>query len=156
MNPLFIALGIGVVAGLRSATAPAAVSWAARLGWLDLQGSPLAFMGSTAAVVVLTLGAAIEYVVDVLPTTPRRTAPAPLIARILMGALAGACLCVSANQSLVLGGLLGGIGGGIGAFAGYEIRKRLVAGLKVKDVVIALAEDVVAVGAAYLLVSGRR
>ena len=30
------ALLIGVVAGLRAMTAPAAVSWATRLGWLPL------------------------------------------------------------------------------------------------------------------------
>jgi hypothetical protein len=31
----FLAVGIGIVAGLRALTAPAAVSWAARLGWLN-------------------------------------------------------------------------------------------------------------------------
>lgn len=156
MNVLVLAVGIGVVAGLRSMTAPAAVSWAAHVGWLKLDGSPLAFMGSTVAVVIVSLSATVEYVVDVLPTTPRRTAPGPLIARITTGGLAGACLCVSANQPLLLGALLGGLGGVVGAFAGYEVRKRLVAGLKVKDVVIALAEDAVAIGAAYLLVFGRQ
>ena len=40
-----LALVIGIVAGLRAMTAPAAVSWAARLGWLDLSGSWLAFLG---------------------------------------------------------------------------------------------------------------
>ena len=34
-----LAVGIGIVAGLRSLTAPALVSWAAHLGWLDLHGS---------------------------------------------------------------------------------------------------------------------
>ena len=33
---LLLALVIGIVAGLRAMTAPAAVSWAARAGWLDL------------------------------------------------------------------------------------------------------------------------
>ena len=36
---------IGVVAGLRALTAPAAVSWAAHLGWLKLEGTWLAFLG---------------------------------------------------------------------------------------------------------------
>jgi uncharacterized membrane protein len=36
---------IGVVAGLRAMTAPAAVSWAAYLGWIDLSQSWLAFLG---------------------------------------------------------------------------------------------------------------
>src|SRR3954467_587540 len=65
-----LALGIGIIAGLRSLTAPAAVSWAACLGWLDLQGSPLAFMGSKIAVAIFSLLAIAEYVADLLPSTP--------------------------------------------------------------------------------------
>ena len=41
-----LALLIGVVAGLRAMTAPAAVSWAAHLGWLDVSGTWLAFLGT--------------------------------------------------------------------------------------------------------------
>ena len=152
---LLIALGIGIVAGLRSLTAPAAVSWAAHLGWLDLHGSPLAFMGSTATVAILSLLAVAEYVADKLPGTPSRTRPGPLVGRIVMGGLAGACLSVSAGQSLLVGAVLGGIGAVIGAFAGYEARRRLVSGLKVKDVFVAIPEDLVAIGLAYLLVSRR-
>src|SRR5690242_159982 len=94
-----LAAGIGFVAGLRSLTAPAAVSWAAHLGQLHLQGSPLAFLGSTAAVAILTLLAILEYVGDLLPKTPNRTSPGPLAARVVMGGLSAACLCVSAGQS---------------------------------------------------------
>jgi uncharacterized membrane protein len=158
VNPIYalaVAFGIGIVAGLRSLTAPAAVSWAVYLGWLNLQGTPLAFMGSRAAVAIFSLLALIEYVVDLLPNTPNRTAPLPLIARILMGALSGACLCASAGQSLLAGALLGGIGSVIGAFAGYQARTRLVSGLKVKDILIAIPEDLVAIGLASFLVSLR-
>jgi uncharacterized membrane protein len=147
-----LAVGIGIVAGLRSLTAPAVTSWAARLGWLSLHGSPLAFMGSTAAVVIFSLLAILEFVGDVLPKTPPRTKTGPLIARIIMGGLCGACLCVSANQSLPAGAVLGGIGAVIGTFSGYEARKRLVNGLKVKDVFIAIPEDLVAIGLACLFV----
>jgi uncharacterized membrane protein len=150
-----LAVGIGFVAGLRSLTAPAAVSWAAHLGWLNLHGSPLAFMGSTAAVAGFSLAAIAEYVADLLPKTPRRTKPGPLIARIVMGCLSGACLCVSANQSLLAGATLGGIGGVIGAFAGYEARTRLVKGLDLKDAFIAIPEDLVAIALAYFFVSAR-
>jgi uncharacterized membrane protein len=156
MNYAFaLALGIGIVAGLRSLTAPALVSWAAHLGWLHLDGSPLAFMGSVVAVVIFSLLALVEFVGDVLPTTPSRTSLVPLIARILMGGLSGACLCVSAGQSLAVGAALGGIGGVIGAFGGYQARMRLVRGLGVKDVFIAVPEDLVAIVCAYLLVAAR-
>jgi uncharacterized membrane protein len=148
-----IAFGIGIVAGLRSLTAPAAVSWAAHLGWLTLRGSPLAFMGSAWAVAVFSLLAVLEYVTDLLPKTPSRTTPGPLMARIVMGGLSGACLYGSAGKSLLVGVLLGGIGAVIGAFAGYQARTRLVNGLRVKDAFIAIPEDLVAIGLAYLFVS---
>ncbi|HUF34416.1 MAG TPA: DUF4126 family protein [Gemmatimonadales bacterium] len=147
-----LALGIGFVAGLRSLTAPAAVSWAARLGWLNLHDTPLAFMGSTAAVVIFSLLALAEYLVDLRPETPSRTAAGPLLARLALGGLAGACLCASAGRSLALGAGLGAAGGLIGAFAGYEARTRLVRALAVKDRVIGLSEDVVAIVLAWLVV----
>jgi uncharacterized membrane protein len=150
---LLLALGIGFVAGLRSLTAPAAVSWAAHLGWLNLQGSPLEFMGSTAAVAIFSILALAEYVADKLPRTPNRTTAGPLMGRIVMGSLAGACIAVSGAQSLLAGMVLGGLGGVIGAFVGYELRRRLVSGLKVKDLVIAIPEDLLAIGLAYFLVS---
>ncbi|MBA3759592.1 MAG: DUF4126 family protein [Gemmatimonadales bacterium] len=153
MPTSLFAAAIGFVAGLRSLTAPAAVSWAAHVGWLDLHGSPLAFMGSTAAVAILSILALAEYVADLLPQTPSRTQPGPLMARIVMGGLSAACLSVSAGSSVLLGAVVGGIGGVIGAFAGYEARRRLVRGLKVKDAVIAILEDLVALGLAYLIVS---
>ena len=129
MNPNYIwafAVGIGLVAGLRSLTAPAAVSWAAHLDWLNLHSSPLAFMGSTVAVAIFSLLAFGELIADKMPKTPSRTSLMPLLARILMGGLCGASLCASANRSLLIGALLGGMGAVIGAFGGYEIRRQLV------------------------------
>lgn len=35
---LLLALAIGVIAGLRALTAPAAVAWGAMLGWIDVDG----------------------------------------------------------------------------------------------------------------------
>jgi uncharacterized membrane protein len=148
---LLLALGIGIVAGLRSLTAPAVVAWSAHLGWLNLHGSPVAFMGSTTAVAILSLLAIGELVADKLPMIPKRTSPAPLMARIVTGGLCGACLCAAAGISLLAGALIGGIGGIVGAFLGYGTRRRL--DLHIKDLVVAVCEDVVAVGLALFLVS---
>ena len=74
-------------------TAPATVSWAAHLGCLNLNGTGLAFMGSPITVAIFSLAALGEYVNDILPKTPKRTAPGPLVARIVTGGLSGACLC---------------------------------------------------------------
>lgn len=147
-----LAVGIGIVAGLRTFTAPAAVSWGAHLERLDLRGSALGILGGGAAVGILTVLAAAEYVTDLLPQTPNRTAAGPLIARILTGGICGACVCASTGQPAVAGAALGAAGGVIGAFGGYEARRRLVSGLKVRDAMIAIPEDVVAIGLAYAIV----
>jgi len=153
MNYIFaFALGIGFAAGLRALTPPAVVAWAVHLGWVNLNNSPLAFMGSTIAVVIFSLLAVFELIGDVRPRTPKRTTPMPLVARILMGGLCGACICAATNQLIFIGAILGGVGGIIGAFAGYEIRRRLVSALNIKDIFIALLEDVVTIGLACLFV----
>ena len=153
LNYVFVlALGIGIVAGLRSLTAPAVVAWGAHLGWLNLHDSPLAFMGSTTAVAIFSLLAIGELIADKLPVVPKRTAPAPLTARIITGGLCGACLCAAAEKSLVAGMLLGGIGAIIGALLGYNVRRRLVNNLHIKDFAVALCEDVIAVGLALFVV----
>ena len=76
-----------------------------------------------------------------------------MIARILMGALCGACLCAASNQSLIIGAILGAAGAVIGAFAGYETRRRLVVALNTKDIFIALLEDLVTIGLAFFFLT---
>jgi uncharacterized membrane protein len=147
------AVGIGIVAGLRSLTAPAVTSWAAHLGWVNLDGTPFRFMGSTSAVAILSLLAIAELIGDKLPKTPRRTAIVPLLIRMLTGGLCGACLLGAANQSAALGAVLGAIGAVIGTFGGYEIRKRLVTQFGIPDIFVAIPEDLIAIGLALFLVS---
>ena len=147
------AIGIGIVSGLRSLLAPAVVAWAAHFDLLNLNGSPLAFIGSRTSVAIFTIFAIGELIADKLPKTPKRTAFAPLLARILLGGLSGACLFAAAGKSLLSGALLGGIGGVIGAFTGYEIRRRIVSNLHVKDLFVAICEDVVAIALACFFVS---
>ena len=150
---LLLAFGIGVVAGLRSMTAPAVVVWAVHLGWINLSGSPLAFLGSAWAVGIFTVAALGEFVADKLPTTPARTAAVGLTARIVIGLLTGASLGVAGGASYWLGALIGAIGAIAGAFGGYQARVRLVRGLHVPDAAIAIPEDLVAIGLGLLLVS---
>src|SRR5215831_8781285 len=149
MNYVFVfGLGIGFAAGLRSLTPPAVVAWAAHLGWLNLSQSPFAFMGSIITAIILSLLAVFELIGDLRPSTQKRTAPVPLIARILMGGLCGACLSAASNQSLIIGAILGAVGAVMGAFAGYEIRRKLVTALNTKDAVIAVIEDFITIGLA--------
>jgi uncharacterized membrane protein len=150
---LLLAFGIGVVAGLRSLTAPAVVAWAARLGWINLHNSPLAFMGSRWTVIVFTVLAVVEFIGDQLPSTPPRTGAVGLSARIVTGALTGACLAVARNAGLWLGAIAGIVGAIAGAFGGYHARVGLVRSLRVPDFVIALPEDAIAIGLGLFLAS---
>jgi uncharacterized membrane protein len=144
---------IGVIAGLRAMTAPAVVAFAAHQNWINVHGSPLAFMSSTVTLVIFVLLALLEIVNDKLPKTPPRTKGVGLIARILTGALAGATLAGSQGAGAAIGIILGIAGALVGTFAGYQVRARLVAALKVPDFVIALIEDAIAIGGGIFIVS---
>jgi uncharacterized membrane protein len=150
---LLLALLLGVVAGLRSFTAPAALVWAAHRGWLILHGAPLSFMASTAATIIFILLAVGELIADQLPSIPSRTAPPGLIARIVTGGLCGSGIAAAGSQSLAVGAILGIVGALIGTFGGYQARTRLVKALKVPDLVVATLEDAVAVGGGLFIVS---
>lgn len=149
---LLLAFLIGLFAGLRSLTAPAATAWAAHLGWLKLE-RPLSLIGSLPAVVIFTLLAVAELVADKLPKTPNRTSAMPLIARAVMGALTGACVAVGGKQSAIAGAVLGIVGSLVGAFGGYQVRKRLVKALGVPDIYVALLEDIVTIAGSLWVVS---
>jgi len=149
---LVLAFLIGVVAGLRAVTAPAAVSWAAKLGWLNVEGTPFAFLHYTISPVIFTVLAVGELVNDKLPKTPSRKAPASFAVRIAMGAFSGAVIGAS-KQNLFAGLLLGAIGAVVGTLGGYEARVRLTTAFGGKDLPVALLEDVVAIACGFLIVS---
>src|SRR5580658_1644186 len=115
---------IGVIAGLRSLTAPAAVSWAARLGWLHLENTWMAFLGLAATPYIISVLAIGEPIADKLPKTPSRKTPPGFITRIVTGALSGAAL--GAGGSWFFGLVAGVVGAIVGTLGGYQFRVRLV------------------------------
>jgi uncharacterized membrane protein len=145
-----LSLIIGIVAGLRTVTPPAAVSWAARLGWLNLTKTPLAFLGYAFTPWILSVLALGELLNDKRPTTPSRKLPAPFAVRIVSGALCGASVG-AANQALIIGGLAGIAGAVIGTLGGHAFRARLAAAFR-NDFPAALIEDAVAIAGALLVV----
>ena len=154
MLAFLLALLIGGVAGLRALTAPAAVSWAAYLGWLHLGDTHLAFLGYRWTPWVLTALALVELVTDQLPSTPSRTVPMQFGARILTAALSGAAIGASSGL-LIVGGIAGIIGAVIGTLGGRAARARLADALG-KDMPAALIEDAIAVLAAIFIVMAAR
>jgi uncharacterized membrane protein len=143
---------IGAIAGLRAMTAPAVVSWAARIGWLHAEDTWLAFFGFAATPYIFSVLAVGELIADKLPNTPSRKAPPGFIARIVTGGLSGAVVGGSGGSWIL--GLICGVAGAVaGTFGGYEFRRRLVQAIGGKDLPIALLEDAIAIGGAFLIVS---
>jgi uncharacterized membrane protein len=149
MSVFALAFLMGVIAGLRSFAAPAAVSWAARLGWLQVESTWLAFLGFQFTPYIITVLAIGELIADKLPKTPSRKAPGPFGFRIVSGALCGAAL----GAGSLGGAIAGALGAVAGTLGGYEFRMRLVKATGGRDFPIALLEDLIAVGGAVLIVS---
>lgn len=148
MNLLFASL-FGVVAGLRTMTAPTAVAWAAHLRILHLDDTPLAFMRHRYTAGIFTIFALGELVGDKLQVTPSRKTPPQFVARVLSGALCGAC--VTATSAGLVPGALAGVAGAVtGTLAGAATRSRLAAAFG-RDLPAALLEDTGAVVSAALL-----
>jgi uncharacterized membrane protein len=148
---IIFAFLIGIVAGLRALTPLAVISWAAHVGWLQLQDTWLAILGFAATVYVTTALALGELVSDKLPRTPSRKVPMQFGTRIVLGALCGAAL--GTEVGAMLGGLFAGaVGAVVGTLGGAALRARL-AKVFGKNLPAALLEDAVAIGGALLIVS---
>lgn len=136
MPYLLLAFVLGLVAGLRSFTAPAVL-------WLMRHPGPWAIgLGACALV---------EYAVDQLPNAPPRTSTSGLLARVVSGAFVGWMAGMAAGRSSIAGAIAGAIGAVIGAYGGLAIRVRLSAAIG--NVSSGLLEDVVAIAAAVAIVS---
>jgi uncharacterized membrane protein len=147
---LLLALLIGVVAGSRTLTAPAVMSWAAFLSWIDVGDKWSSWMAHPVTVAILSLLALVELVTDQLPKTPSRKTPPQFIARLISGGFAGAVLGSAWHYTWSSLGA-GVVGAVLGTLVFFEARKRLVAANGGRDLPIALLEDAVAVGGGFLV-----
>jgi uncharacterized membrane protein len=154
MTSVFLfCLLIGVLSGLRALTPIAIVCWGAHLGWLNLAGSPLAFLASPIAVGIFTLLALGELIADKTAKVGPRTAPGGFGARIVTGILCGMALAIAGHSALAFGIIAGVIGAIAGTLAGYRIRRSLTAPGKLPDLPVALVEDLITIGGSFFLVS---
>lgn len=149
---LLLSLLIGVVAGLRSLTAPAVVAWAAALHWINLHGTWASWVGHPVTVTIFSVLAVVELITDKLPKTPSRTAAPSFAFRMISGAFAGAV--IGAAWGYTWGGLGAGvIGAVLGTLGGFQARTRLVTAHSGHDLPIALLEDSVAVLGGFAIVA---
>jgi uncharacterized membrane protein len=144
-----LAVGIGVVAGLRALTAPAILAWAAKRRWIRLGNSPFATIISAKASKRITDLAVSELIADKLPFTPSRLKAGPLASRIVSGAVCGATIYGLVEQPLMEGAFLGAAGAIAGAFAGHYTRKRV--SHDKPNLGIAVLEDALAIGGGIVI-----
>jgi uncharacterized membrane protein len=130
---------------MRSMTAMAVLCWFAYVGHLPLDGTWASWAGKLTTAIIFTVLALGEYVADKLPKTPNRTAPGPLLARVVVGGLVAAIVAAGLDASGVEAVILGVGGALIGTFAGYLVRREIVLRLGCKDWPVALAEDASAI-----------
>jgi uncharacterized membrane protein len=123
---------LGTAAGMRTTMPLAALSLT--LPRRRLAGAPLA------------LAAAAELVYDKLPQAEERTAPRPLAARIVSGAIAGGIVARVADESIALGAATGALAAFVSTFLCH--RGRAAAARRVSPLAAAIAEDLIAIGAA--------
>ncbi len=128
-----VAAGLGLSAGLRTMT-PAATILLAR--------------HQMVAGLVVSVLAVCEWVIDLLPATPARTKPGPLIGRIASGAFAGWLAGGEPETTRIVGAIVGACAAAAGSFAGY--RARMWAIDRYGALRAAVVEDLVAIGLASL------
>lgn len=139
------ALLLGIVAGMRSMTAPAAVSillW--RRPELDPHVAPAQWFAHAWVALVLAIAAVGELIADKLPRTPNRTALGPFLGRVITGGLSGAAAAQIGNLSGWIGAICGIAGAVVSTFAMFHARRAVVRGTSLPDPFVGAVEDILA------------
>lgn len=146
------AAGFGIIAGMRSSSAPALLSnHFCKHQRPSLQNSKWKWFCSKRASNILSVMAAGEVLADKIPSIPDRISPPGLAGRALSGALAGAVLNKAEGGKTPLAPWVGAAVAVAATFASFYARKEL--SRKIADGKIAMIEDLIVYGIGGLLVS---
>jgi len=152
MSLYVVALVIGIVAGIRTFIAPAAISWLAYTNPNHFLGNSASFMTDVWTAGIFSILVIVEFVTDQLPKTPSRKVPMQFIPRLLSGGFCGAVLGASSGNSVECA-VVGVVGAAIGTFGGFEFRSRLAKLFGGKDRPAAVIEDLAALIIAFIAVT---
>ncbi|HVF00443.1 MAG TPA: DUF4126 family protein [Rubrobacteraceae bacterium] len=140
-------LSLGAVAGIRSMSAPAQLSWAASHGRIDgIAKTPFAPLASTRVSRLLTVLAVGEVLADKYSRAPNRVSAPGLFGRAASGALVGAALFVSSGRQGKVGAALGLIAAVAASYPSYYLRVGLLARSNLPNWALGLLEDAFAEG----------
>ena len=147
-KPLWQTVGIGMLAGMRSASAPAITSYIlSHHKTKALAKSGLSFMQTNVIANGLKYMAIAEFIGDKLPSAPNRIKPVSVTARCVSGALAGAGIFKASGGNGWLGALLGGSVAIASTYGSFFLRKATVKNSGIIDPIIGALEDALVVGA---------
>lgn len=146
--------GLGIIIGMRALAGPALLS-------RKLAGTPLAeqpeeplhYVTRPSVVTSLSVLAGTELITDKLPGIPNRTVPFQFGGRIVSGGCCGAFLSKAEGESVLIGSVAGGIGAVVGTLAFFNLRQWLHDAVGLPSPLVALAEDVLCVGAGWAIVN---
>ena len=141
---------LGGLTGMRTMTPMAVLCWFAYIGHLPVHHDWAFWTTRLVTVIIFSVLALGELIGDKLPRTPNRTAPGPLIARIVFGGLVGAIAATGLHGSAIEGIFLGAVSALAGAFLGFHIRQHLVKVNGFNDLHVALVEDILVIGGSVL------
>lgn len=127
----------------------AVLCWFAWLGVVPVADTPIAWTRTLPALIVFTLCALGEYVVDTLPRTPSRKKLPLMLGRLAMGIFVGCLIASLLGQPIAGGVIFGGAGALIGTYGGYSVRMR-GARLFGRDLPMALLESAAVVALCIL------
>ncbi len=151
MTFYILAVLIGIVAGIRTFTALAAVAWAAWFGELNLSDGLLAFLGYHWSPWVFSVAAIGEFALDKLPSTSGPSMRQRFFLRMLSGATCGAA--IGSIHDLAVEGMGWGVAGAVaGSWIAATLRGRL-ATLFNDDRPAGLVGDMLAIGGAAAAVA---
>lgn len=154
LNPVWQVIVVGLIAGMRSALAPAITSHLlSRSKTKNLEASPMAFISSGTTATILKVCAAGELVADKLPFAPARTELLGVAARCVSGGVSGGALAKSNRKNGWMGAMLGATAAIAATYVCYHLRKNIVKYSGICDPVIGASEDILALGAGFAIIN---
>lgn len=146
--------GLGVIIGMRALMGPALLSRKlARTIPVSEPQRPVHYFIQPPVPTTLAVLAATEIITDKLPGIPNRTVPFQFGGRLLSGGSCGAVLSEVEGESVLAGSIAGGVGAAVGTIATFHLRQWLTHTAGLPDSVVALAEDMLCVGAGWAIVN---
>jgi uncharacterized membrane protein len=140
--------GLSALAGMRTMSAPALLTGSRR--FIERNNAASEILDSRYVTLTVQALAVGEMVADKLPFMPKRTWFPALLARTVSGAVMGASVFNSEDESMLSGAVIGGASAIMATYVSYNVRRVLTKTFHVPDFIVAIAED------SFILGCGRK